>query len=157
MEPPTSQAAVGIEWLQQRLAHLQALSAALAAARSEQEAIVATLDSGLAVFEADQAVVATLDEGRAAFAIRLTRGYSQRIEADWANFPNSDEYPLSQSVRLQQPVIVHGEAELTRRYPKLAGTAQLRQRSSACRWARRPAWRWATRRSATSARPGSSS
>jgi GAF domain-containing protein len=123
VEPPTSQAAVGIDWLQQRLAHLQALSAALASARSEQEAIAATLDSGLAVFEADQAVVATLDEGSAAFAIRLTRGYSQRIETEWATFPNSDEYPLSQSVRLQQPVIVHGEADLTSRYPKLAGTA----------------------------------
>jgi len=58
MDTPTNPAPPGIEWLQQRLQYLQALSAALAAARSEQRAIDATLDSGMAVFEADQAVVA---------------------------------------------------------------------------------------------------
>ncbi|HEY0389595.1 MAG TPA: SpoIIE family protein phosphatase [Gaiellales bacterium] len=122
MDTPTNPAPPGIDWLQQRLQHLQALSAALAAARSEQRAIEATLDSGLAVFEADQAVVATLDDAGGAFRVRALRGYSG-IER-WGSFPNSDEFPLSEAVRHQRAVITHGAAELIERYPKLGGTAR---------------------------------
>ncbi|HET6849773.1 MAG TPA: SpoIIE family protein phosphatase [Gaiellales bacterium] len=124
MDTPTNPAPPGIEWLQQRLQYLQALSAALAAARSEQRAIDATLDSGIAVFEADQAVVAILDDGGAAFSVRALRGYSGRTLQDWGKFPNSDEFPLSEAVRHQRPVITQGEADLIARYPKLGGTAR---------------------------------
>ncbi|MFI5050844.1 MAG: GAF domain-containing SpoIIE family protein phosphatase [Gaiellales bacterium] len=115
---------VGIEWLRERLQHLQTLSAALAAARTEQQAIEATLNPGLDVFQADQAVIATLDERAGVFRIVAALGYPSRIENDWAVFPNTDGYPLSEAVRRQEPVIVHGPDELVRRYPKLAGTAR---------------------------------
>jgi len=115
---------VGIEWLRERLQHLQTLSAALAAARTEQQAIEATLNPGLDVFQADQAVIATLDERADAFRIVAALGYPERIENEWAVFPNTDGYPLSEAVRRQEPVIIHGPDELVRRYPKLAGTAR---------------------------------
>jgi len=124
METPTNPAPPGIEWLQQRLHHLQALSAALAAARSEQRAIDATLDSGMAVFEADQAVVAILDGGGAAFQVRALRGYPDQTRQSWGKFPNTDDFPLSEAVRSQRPVITQGEADLVARYPKLGGTAR---------------------------------
>lgn len=113
---------VGIEWLRERLQHLQTLSAALASARTEQQAVEATLNPGLAVFEADQAVIATLDERADVFRIVATLGYPTNIQNDWSVFPNSDDYPLSEAVRRQEPVIVYGPGELLRRYPKLAGT-----------------------------------
>ena len=124
MDTPTNPALPGIEWLQQRLQHLQALSAALAAARSEQRAIDATLDSGMVVFEADQAVVATLDDGGAAFHVRALRGYPDQTRDSWGKFPNTDDFPLSEAVRHQRPVITQGEDDLTARYPKLGGTAR---------------------------------
>jgi serine phosphatase RsbU (regulator of sigma subunit) len=114
--------AAGVEWLGARLRHLQTLSAALAAARTEHEAIEATLDQGLAVFEADQAVIATLDDAGREFRIVGMRGYSGQVGSDWSTFPNSDEYPLSEATRRGEPVIVAGPDELIRRYPKLAGT-----------------------------------
>ncbi len=113
-----------IEWLQSRLQHLQTLSAALAAARSEQQAIDATLNRGMALFAADQAVVATLDDADSCFHIRAVSGYGAPVRDEWGIFPNSDDYPLSESVRHQLPVVVHGAEELGRRYPKLAQTAR---------------------------------
>ena len=115
---------MGIEWLRERLQHVQTLSAALAAARTEQQALEATLNPGLDVFQADQAVIATLDEGADVFRIVAAQGYPSRIENDWAVFPNTDGYPLSEAVRTQEPVIVYGPDELVRRYPNLAGTAR---------------------------------
>jgi GAF domain-containing protein len=112
-----------IEWLQSRLQHLQTLSAALAAARSEQQAIDATLNRGMALFEADQAVVATLDDADSCFHIRAVSGYDAPVREQWAVFPDSDDYPLPEAVRQQRPVIVHGAEELGRRYPKLARSA----------------------------------
>jgi serine phosphatase RsbU (regulator of sigma subunit) len=123
VEASPGSASPGIDWLQNRLQYLQTLSAALADARTEQQAIDATLNRGLAVFEADQAVVATLREA-GDFRIRAVSGYGASVEAEWATFPNSDEYPLSEAVRHQQPVVVQGAAELARRYPKLAETAR---------------------------------
>jgi len=115
---------VGIEWLQERLQHLQTLSAALAAARTEQQAVEATLNPGLDVFQADQAVIAMLDERGDTFRIVATLGYPANIESDWSEFPNTDDYPLSEAVRRHEPVILYGPDELLRRYPKLAGTAR---------------------------------
>jgi GAF domain-containing protein len=117
-------AAAGIEWLRTRLQHLQTLSAALASARTEQQAIDAALNRGLDVFEADQAVIATLDDSGSRFRIAAVRGYPGRVEADWSTFPNSDEYPLSEAVRRREPIIVYGPDELIRRYPKLGGYAR---------------------------------
>jgi GAF domain-containing protein len=114
----------GIEWLRERLQHLQSLSRSLASARTEQQAIDATLHHGLDVFEADQAVIATLDETGSGFRIAAIRGYPGQVENEWSTFPNTDDYPLSEAVRQQQPIIVHGPDELTRRYPKLLGTAR---------------------------------
>ncbi len=114
--------AAGIEWLRERLAHLQTLSASLAAARTEQEAIDATLNRGLHVFEADQAVIVTLDDATGRFRIAAMRGYPGEVGSRWATFPDSDDYPLAQAVRQQDAIIVHGPDELIRRYPKLAGT-----------------------------------
>jgi len=113
-----------IAWLGTRLQHLQTLSATLAGARTEQEAVAATLNPGLDVFEADQAVIAMLDESGTMFRIVAVSGYPDQVEADWSIFPNSDEFPLSAAVRQRQPVIVDGPEELIRRYPKLQGTGR---------------------------------
>ena len=93
-----------ITWLGTRLQHLQTLSATLAGARTEQQAIEATLNPGLDVFEADQAVIAMLDESGTVFRIVAVSGYPDQVEADWSMFPNSDEFPLSAAVRTRQPV-----------------------------------------------------
>ena len=106
MTADTDQTRSDIAWLGSRLQHLQTLSATLAGARTEQEAIEATLNPGLDVFEADQAVIAMLDESGTVFRIAAVRGYPDQVEADWAMFPNTDEYPLSAAVRTRQPVIV---------------------------------------------------
>ena len=124
MDFSTDPASTGIEWLRERLHHLQTLSAALAAARTEQQAIEATLNQGLDLFEADQAVIATLDEAGTHFRIRAVRGYPEQVEIDWSAFPNSDEYPLSEAVRQQEPIIIYGPDELKRRYPKLSNAAR---------------------------------
>ena len=124
MDTPTNPAPPGIEWLQQRLQHVQALSAALAAARTEQRAVDATLDNGMTVFEADQAVVAILDDGGTAFHVRALRGYPDQTRENWGKFPNNDDFPLSEAVRHQRPVITQGEDDLITRYPKLGGTAR---------------------------------
>jgi serine phosphatase RsbU (regulator of sigma subunit) len=113
-----------ITWLGTRLQHLQTLSATLAGALTEQQAIEATLNPGLDVFEADQAVIAMLDESGTLFRIVAVSGYPDQVEADWSMFPNSDEFPLSDAVRTQQPVVVYGPEELIRRYPKLEGTGR---------------------------------
>ncbi len=124
MNSSTDPAAAGIEWLRKRLQHLQTLSAALAAARTEQQAIDAALNRGLDVFEADQAVIAVLDGSGSRFRIAAMRGYPGRVGTAWSSFPNSDEYPLSEAVRRQEPIIVYGPEELVRRYPKLGGYAR---------------------------------
>ena len=110
------------EWVRERLQHLQMLSAALASARTEREAIDATLDRGLEVFEADQAVICVLDDTGRRFRIAATRGYPGSVESDWSSFPNSEDFPIAQAVTRQEAIVVLGPEELVRRYPKLAGT-----------------------------------
>jgi GAF domain-containing protein len=117
-------APAGIEWLRERLQHLQSLSQSLASATTEQQAIDAALNHGLDVFEADQAVIATLDETGSGFRIAAIRGYPGQVAREWSSFPNTDDYPLSEAVRQQQPIIVYGPEELAQRYPKLVGTSR---------------------------------
>ena len=124
MTDPADLSTADVEWLGLRLQHLQTLSAALGAATTEQQAIDATLNRGLDVFEADQAVIATLDESRTQFQIAAVRGYPAEVEANWSSFANTDEFPLADAVLRREPVIIHGPDELIRRYPTMVGTAR---------------------------------
>jgi PAS domain S-box-containing protein len=105
-----------------RLAHLQQLSVALAAAGTLSEALDATLDLGLAVFRADQALIATLEPDRLRFRALAMRGYPAAVLEHWRVFPATDQFPLPEAVQHQRPVIVRGPEELVARYPLLAGT-----------------------------------
>src|SRR5207247_1261003 len=77
---------MGEDTLALRLAHLQQLSVALAAASTVNEALDATLDLGLAVFRADQALVATLEPDRQRFRALAMRGYPQAVLEHWREF-----------------------------------------------------------------------
>ena len=110
------------EPLRARLLHLQRLAVALAAAATRDEVIAATLDHGLAVFDADQAVVALLDEDGARLQMVAARGYPRQVVDDWPSFAADGPYPLSEAVGQQRAVVVRGPADLRRRYPELAGT-----------------------------------
>ena len=86
-----------------RLAHLQRLSVALAAASTLSEAVDATLDLGLAVFRADQALIATLEPDRQRFRSLALRGYPPALLDQWRVFPASDQFPLPEAVHHQRP------------------------------------------------------
>ena len=64
-----------------------------------------------------------LDKSGTVFRIAAVHG-SRPGRGRLVDLPNSDEFPLSDAVRTQQPVIVYGPEELIRRYPKLEGTGR---------------------------------
>jgi PAS domain S-box-containing protein len=112
-----------LEALQQRLLHLQRLSAALAAAATREEVVAATLDHGLDVFDASHALVAMLDdEDPGQFRTVASRGYPRRVVEEWPTFAADGPFPMSEALARQEAVVVGNPAELSRRYPLLAGT-----------------------------------
>nr|WP_281380878.1 SpoIIE family protein phosphatase [Nocardioides panaciterrulae] len=58
------------------------------------------------------------------------RGVTDAVASRWSTFPVTDSNPASEAVRTGKPVIVEGRAEMTARFPDLAGGSS--EVSTAC-------------------------
>ncbi|HEU5175266.1 MAG TPA: ATP-binding protein [Gemmatimonadaceae bacterium] len=108
-----------------RIARLQALTAALSEAATPAEVARAVVVHGVAALNASAVVVAMLDRDEHGTAQRLrvvaTHGYPQRATDPWREIPIDAELPISQAARLGKPVFVGDPEVRVREFPLLAG------------------------------------
>jgi signal transduction histidine kinase len=103
-----------------RLARLQALTAALARARTLTEVADVIIDQALPSLDAEVGVVAVLSEDGTALRNIGFKGVPVDTEEAWREYSVDSPVPVAEAARLREPVIVTTIAERNRRYPVLA-------------------------------------
>ncbi len=102
-----------------RAERLQAVAAALAGELSAQEAAEAVLREGIVALGAGQGVISLLDPGGRTLSIVASVGYDRSGWERFAHYPVDEDYPVSEAVRLHEPIAIDGAEDLRRRYPRL--------------------------------------
>lgn len=115
-----------------RLARLQAITAALSAAPGTREVLRAVLRHLAGVLGAESATVAVLSAAGDQLEIRAARGGEPRAMRKFRTFPLEADLPGSEALRTRKPVVVAGTAERGRRYPLLAGFPPEHDRTLIC-------------------------
>jgi GAF domain-containing protein len=106
-----------------RAERLQAVAAALSAELSAPQAAEAVLREGIHALGAGRGVITLLDPGGETLTIVASVGYDA---AGWSerfdHFPVDAQYPVSEAVRLHEPIIIESSEDLKTRYPGLSDT-----------------------------------
>ncbi|MFL5777954.1 MAG: GAF domain-containing protein [Chloroflexota bacterium] len=102
-----------------RAQRLQAVAAALSAELTATAAADAVLLEGIHALGAGRGVITMLDPGGQTLSIVASVGYERDGWDRFSHFPVADQLPVSEAVRLREPIIVHSTEELRRRYPSL--------------------------------------
>jgi GAF domain-containing protein len=105
-----------------RAERLQAVAAALSAELTASEAAEAVLREGIHALGAGKGVIALLDTGGETLDIVATIGYDRTRWERFEHFPVDAQYPVSEAVRLHEPIIIETSEELRTRYPGLVDT-----------------------------------
>ncbi|WP_437730037.1 ATP-binding protein [Sorangium sp. So ce1335] len=109
-----------LERVVERLQRLQAITAALAGARSLAEIAGTIIDQGMPALDAEVGVVALLSSDGATLRNLGFKGVPVDTEADWVEYPVDSPVPVAEAARLGAPVIVPTREERNARYPVLA-------------------------------------
>ncbi|CAA9569565.1 MAG: hypothetical protein AVDCRST_MAG49-3456 [uncultured Thermomicrobiales bacterium] len=105
---------------EERIAGLQALTAALAGAVTAEQVGAVIVERGGALLGAEIAVLARLSgDGREFVTLRMT-GYPPEVAADLRRIPVARPLVMSEAVRRGEPVFVETGAERAARYPSRA-------------------------------------
>ncbi|XXY51266.1 ATP-binding protein [Sorangium sp. So ce269] len=104
----------------ERLLRLQAITAALAGARTLAEIASTIIDQGMPALGAEVGVVARLSSDGATLRNLGFKGVSSETEADWAEYPVDSPVPVAEAARVGAPVVVPTREERNARYPVLA-------------------------------------
>ncbi|WP_437774449.1 hybrid sensor histidine kinase/response regulator [Sorangium sp. So ce1097] len=104
-----------------RLQRLQAITAALAGARTLAEIAGTIIDQGMPALDAEVGVVALLSSDGATLRNLGFKGVPVETEEDWGEVPVDSPVPVAEAARLGAPVVVPTREERNARYPLLAG------------------------------------
>ncbi|WP_434041031.1 MULTISPECIES: ATP-binding protein [Sorangium] len=104
----------------ERLQRLQAITAALAGARTLAEIAGTIIDQGMPALDAEVGVVALLSTDGATLRNLGFKGVPVETEVDWVEVPVDSPVPVAEAARLGAPVIVPTREERNARYPVLA-------------------------------------
>ncbi|MGK3987832.1 ATP-binding protein [Sorangium sp. So ce136] len=104
----------------ERLLRLQAITAALAGARTLAEIASTIIDQGMPALGAEVGVVARLSSDGVTLRNLGFKGVSSETEADWAEYPVDSPVPVAEAARVGAPVVVPTREERNARYPVLA-------------------------------------
>jgi signal transduction histidine kinase len=116
-------AGAGAEYYQRvadRLARLQALTAALARAHSLADVADVIIDQALPALNAEVGVVAVLSEDGRSLRNVGFKGVPVETEEEWRDYSVDSPVPVAEAAWTRQPVIVTTIEERNRRYPVLA-------------------------------------
>jgi PAS domain S-box-containing protein len=105
-----------------RSERFQALTAALAAARTPNDVAAAVAEHALRAIGAALGTVGLLVEEGRQLEVVAAVGYGEEL-APWRRFPNAGALPAVEAVASGAPVFVERRAELLARYPALAEVA----------------------------------
>jgi PAS domain S-box-containing protein len=114
---------LGAETLaRERIEQLQALTAALSAARTPQEVALATLRTGARAIGAHRgSVYRVIDGKRAGDSVELLAavGYDNALLRAWRRVPSNLPTPAGDALARGEPVVIGSAAELAERYPAM--------------------------------------
>ena len=107
------------ERLAERIARLQAVTAALSEALTVSEVADVIVSHGLTAINANVAVVSMLaNDGREFVNLRVV-GYPPDLIASWTSFPADAGLPMADAVRQGCPIVLNTVFEQYARYPEL--------------------------------------
>lgn len=105
-----------------RAERLQAVAASLSAELSAPETAAAVLREGILALGAGRGVITLLDPGGETLSIVASVGYDTAGWERFDRFPLDAQYPMSEAVRLHEPIVIETSEELRTRYPGLSDT-----------------------------------
>ncbi len=108
-----------IERTAQRIARLQAITAALSEALTPAEVAVIVIEQGLAAVKASAGSIALLDETGLNLELLQAVGYSPELVAAWRQFPLTAAAPIARAVRTGQPVFQESVERMAEQNPEL--------------------------------------
>ena len=103
-----------------RTERLQALTAALAGARTPHEVGTALVREGRTRFHAATAGVALLDADGRTFTALAVEGVPAELVDAWRRFPNTPALPYGAAAAAQAPLVLPSAAEYAARFPAVA-------------------------------------
>jgi PAS domain S-box-containing protein len=103
-----------------RMARLQALTAALSEALTRDEVVAAVVKHGVAALAASAGSVALPDESGTEIEVVCAIGYPSEVLEAWHRFPVDASVPLADAVRTGEPVWLESREAWLARYPQLA-------------------------------------
>ena len=106
-----------------RSAGLEATAAALGRALSTTEVGNVAVREGLARLGAGRGVTGVLEEDGHTIRTVAAVGFETDIVAGWPTFDIGDDAPLSEAMRLREPLLIDSSEELAARYPSYTRTA----------------------------------
>jgi PAS domain S-box-containing protein len=106
-----------------RSAGLQATAAALGRALGTAEVADVAVREGLARLGAGRGVAGILEADGHTIRTLAAVGFANDIVGEWPTFDIEDDVPLSEAMRIREPMILASGEELATRYPRFANTA----------------------------------
>ena len=102
-----------------RASRLEAVATAVGRELRPKEAAEAVLREGLAALGAGSGVVGVLDPDGENITVVSGIGYPPETLEKYRHFPLAAQFPLSESARLREPIVLHSADEIRTRYPGL--------------------------------------
>jgi len=103
-----------------RMARLQAVSAALAEALTPAQVAEVIVHQGVAALEAQAGLVAVVNDDSSNLELVQAVGYPAEVLASWQRFLPDTPMPLTDAVRVGEPILLESPEALADRYPHLA-------------------------------------
>jgi PAS domain S-box-containing protein len=101
-----------------RMAHLQAVTAALSMALTRDQIAEVVLDQGVAALGAQGGAVALLTDGGAELEVVHTSGLPPSVQEPWRRIPITEQLPLAEAARTGEAIWVE-PAQIPHRFPAL--------------------------------------
>src|SRR3954454_7804501 len=105
-----------------RTAQLQSVSNAVARGLPAEEVANVVLREGLESLGAGAGVVGVVNDDNQTVRVIAASGYEPARIAAYETFPVSAQLPMSEAIRLREPIVVATAADLRTRYPTLAAS-----------------------------------
>ena len=105
-----------------RAERLQAVAAALSAELTAAQAAEAVLREEIDVLGGGKGVITLLDPGGQTLTIVTSVGYDRTGWDRYEHFPVDADYPISEAVRRNEPIMIETSEELKARYPALGAS-----------------------------------
>jgi signal transduction histidine kinase len=105
-----------------RASRLEAVATAVGRELRPREAAEAVLREGLAALGAGSGVVGILEDDEATITVVSGFGYTEETLDKFRHFPLDAPFPLSEAVRLREPIVLDRTEDIQARYPTLRET-----------------------------------